>query len=287
MKKQLLVSILYCFPIFFYGQISGIGEEFEDGISDWTNTDGSTTMLSQEMHSTPYQSNQYYLLKTCDGSNTAIGEMAVVYGYGGNFYDDTWGIGFDFDVKNDNNFPLHMRLGFEGSNNVELATINSVEVPAMSDWTHVVFWVEGGFDVEVTDEGDYVPSMFGIVFDTLSNVEKIRIIHNANVSFDGEIVTGTLQVDDFNIVLLLSTEEKFLNDIQIFPNPVNDLLFINFPHAVKGKLTITSIDGKQLLTKELKAEQMQLDLSNIKSKGIYFLKIETPKGTITKKIIKA
>ena len=48
-----------------------------------------------------------------------------------------------------------------------------------------------------------------------------------------------------------------------------------------------SIEGKQLLTKELNADQLKLDLSSIKSKGVYFLKIETPKGTVTKKLIKA
>ncbi|MFK7749568.1 MAG: T9SS type A sorting domain-containing protein [Kordia sp.] len=283
MKKQLLLSILYCFPILFYGQI---GDDFEDGISNWTNTDGSTTMLTQEMHSASNEFNQYYLLKTCDGSNTAIGEMAVVCNYGGNLYDDTWGIGFEFVVKNDNNFPLHIRLGFKGFNNAELVTQESFEIPAMSDWTSVVFWVQGGSSIEVTDDGDYVPSVPGIAYETLSNVEKIRIIHNANISFDGEIVTGSLQIDDFDIILLLSIDEKFLNDIKVFPNPVVDQLFINFPTKTKGKLTLTSIDGRKLLTQDINTEQMQLDVSTIKSKGIYFLKIETPQGTLTKKIVK-
>ncbi|AXG70532.1 hypothetical protein KORDIASMS9_02772 [Kordia sp. SMS9] len=283
MKKRLLLSILYCFPILFYGQI---GNEFEDGISNWTNTDGSTTMLTQEMHSGSNEFNQYYLLKTCDGSNTAIGEMAVVYHFGGNLYDETWGTGFEFDVKNDNNFPLHIRLGFEGFNNAELVTLQSFEIPAMTDWISVIFWVQGGYDVELTDEGDYVPSIPGVFYETMSNVKNIRIIHNASVSFDGEIVTGLLKIDDFDIILLLSVDEKFLNGIKVFPNPVVDQLFINFPATTKGKLSLTSIDGRKLLTKDIQAEQMQLDVSSIKSKGIYFLKIETPQGTLIKKIVK-
>jgi hypothetical protein len=48
-----------------------------------------------------------------------------------------------------------------------------------------------------------------------------------------------------------------------------------------------SIDGRKLLTRDINTEQIQLDVSTIKSKGIYFLKIETPQGTLTKKVVKA
>jgi len=96
-----------------------------------------------------------------------------------------------------------------------------------------------------------------------------------------------LEIDAFNYYFLLATEEFFLRNIHVFPNPVADQLFINFPHKTKGTLTLTSIDGKQLLSKELTSAQMQLDVSKIKNKGIYFLKIVTTSGMLTKKIVKS
>ncbi|MGH1388127.1 hypothetical protein [Kordia sp.] len=47
MKKQLLFLLLCCSPIFFYGQIGTYQFGFEDGISNWYKTDGSTDTNTQ------------------------------------------------------------------------------------------------------------------------------------------------------------------------------------------------------------------------------------------------
>lgn len=297
MKKQLLFLLLCCFPILFYAQPPNL--DFENGITGWTNSDGSTSMLTQEMHSDSalVSLGNYFLQKTCNGSNTIEGEMAVVHHGHYNLYDTHWGTGLTIEIKNDNNFPLYIRLGIEGTNEAKLVTVVPKEVPANSDWTFISFWIGGTSDpqdeIQIIDVGNHVDSigangaLIGILNTTLSNTSKLKIIHSATPTFDGDIATGTLKIDDLDIILLLSVEEKFLNDIKVFPNPVVDQLFINFPTKTKGTLTVMSIDGRKLFTRDINTEQMQLDVSTIKSKGIYFLKIETPQGTLTKKIVKA
>lgn len=70
--------------------------------------------------------------------------------------------------------------------------------------------------------------------------------------------------------------------IHIYPNPVNDFVFV-YSNAIQIKeMALTDINGKLIL----QSYQAQLSLSSIES-GFYVLKITGNKGeTITKKIIK-
>ncbi|WP_430412639.1 T9SS type A sorting domain-containing protein [Kordia sp.] len=301
MKKQLLFTLFLCFPLFILAQVD---IDFENGtITNWTNTDGSTSVLTNETHpnnAAPILGDRF-LLKTSNGSNSSMGEMAFQYNYGtfpygGFMYGEQWGITIRFHVKNDNNFPLNLRVGIKGMNDAIVVTQTPFVIPANTDWTYIA--IESNSDIPANNPyGDFqtittgtydpnVNSNQSFIEQTLSNVVEFRIIHNTNTSYDGEFTAGTLQVDNLFTLIPLSVEEKFLQDIQVFPNPVVDQLFINFPHTTKGTLSLTSIDGKQLLSQDIKTDQMQLDMSSITSKGIYFLKIETPKGTLTKKIVK-
>ena len=82
---------------------------------------------------------------------------------------------------------------------------------------------------------------------------------------------------------------KEINDIQcnIYPNPVNDRLYIE-TQTLTQTLTVEIYDvyGRHQVT-ETPSHQgnLVIDLSNLKS-GIYFVKINTEKGNIVKRIIK-
>ena len=84
----------------------------------------------------------------------------------------------------------------------------------------------------------------------------------------------------------LSVKESASSNVQLYPNPFTNQLFVELDKVTKGTWSIISLQGQQILQGDFSSKQIQLDLSSIKSKGIYFLKIETPKGTLTKKIIK-
>jgi hypothetical protein len=118
MKKQLLLTFLLFFFAFTQAQIF---EDFESGtIPSWTNTDGSTSMLTSETHTAQTNANlgSHYIAKTCDGSNSVLGEMAFQYNFNvaaneGFLWGEQWGISFEFHVKNDNSFPLYLRVGIK------------------------------------------------------------------------------------------------------------------------------------------------------------------------------
>ncbi|WP_298511361.1 T9SS type A sorting domain-containing protein [uncultured Kordia sp.] len=84
----------------------------------------------------------------------------------------------------------------------------------------------------------------------------------------------------------LSIKEAVSLQLELYPNPFANTLSIKLKKIAKGTWSITSLQGQQILQGDFSSKQIQLDVSKIKTKGVYFLKVETAKGTITKKIIK-
>lgn len=84
-------------------------------------------------------------------------------------------------------------------------------------------------------------------------------------------------------------ENQFISNIEIFPNPANELVNINFdlsePQNVM--LSISSVTGEIIFTDEIESIEKYnkvIDISNF-AKGIYFLSIESDKSIINRKII--
>jgi len=81
-----------------------------------------------------------------------------------------------------------------------------------------------------------------------------------------------------------------LNNIQIYPNPATNNLFVSIPSSNEGDLNISLIDltGKELISRNsdliTQNNLIHLDLSGI-SPGIYFLRVSNERNTITKKVI--
>ncbi|MBC8753877.1 T9SS type A sorting domain-containing protein [Kordia sp. YSTF-M3] len=160
----------------------------------------------------------------------------------------------------------------------------STTVAANSDWTLVNFYVTNP-DLILINSGD--GSIDYLNDSPLGHVAAIKIIHNETASFDGVTETGTLKIDNFSFSLLLSLEENKKLKAKIYPNPFNDILFLEMDSISNGRLTITSIHGQELINTSFSStNQLKIDASSIKSKGVYFLKIETASGALTKKIVK-
>jgi len=82
----------------------------------------------------------------------------------------------------------------------------------------------------------------------------------------------------------LQNEEFITNSFTIYPNPVNDILFIeNNNNNMIQKIVVYDVMGKTVI--EQNDNVAQIDFSNI-TKGLYLLKITSEKETIIKKIIK-
>jgi len=75
-------------------------------------------------------------------------------------------------------------------------------------------------------------------------------------------------------------------NVIVHPNPTSGLVNINIiGENVKGKMFITDISGKIILSKNISGKQNTLDISKF-AHGLYFINIETDNGTVRKKIIK-
>lgn len=81
---------------------------------------------------------------------------------------------------------------------------------------------------------------------------------------------------------LATNEANKLNNISIFPNPVNDEININCKEKIHG-INIVNMEGKKI--KQVHPITEKIDVREL-SKGMYFLKITTEKGTYLEKFIK-
>lgn len=82
----------------------------------------------------------------------------------------------------------------------------------------------------------------------------------------------------------LSTNDVVIKDenfISVYPNPTTSMLFVKTNQEVK-RITVFSILGKKVT--EIKGSN-ELNMTNYQS-GIYILKIDTAKNSITKKVVK-
>jgi hypothetical protein len=88
----------------------------------------------------------------------------------------------------------------------------------------------------------------------------------------------------------IKDEQTIINNMVVYPNPGSDILIVSLDlkDASQTKLELTDIQGKVILAKKLGVIQgeskQSIDVSSI-SKGSYFVRVTTEKGTEVKKII--
>ncbi|MDV7185788.1 T9SS type A sorting domain-containing protein [Lutibacter sp. TH_r2] len=107
-----------------------------------------------------------------------------------------------------------------------------------------------------------------------------------NLSVPGAGISENTEVMEVLSNVVLGTSEYSLvkNTLNIFPNPVSDILNIKLSNSENIKaLTISDLNGRVVYkTNELNSE---LNVNSL-SKGMYFVSIETNKGVLTEEFIK-
>ena len=83
----------------------------------------------------------------------------------------------------------------------------------------------------------------------------------------------------------LSVDEFALNTIKIYPNPVKGNL-LNIEAKEATRFEIYDILGKKILEGNVTPTNNQVNVSKL-NKGVFILKLETPNGSISKKLIKS
>ncbi len=109
------------------------------------------------------------------------------------------------------------------------------------------------------------------------------IPNTANIYFDFNpaIVTNTCTTEFVNN---LANSSFAFNQLTSYPNPVKNLFHIS-NDMVMDSMTVTTVLGQTILTKNISASEANIDLSEL-SKGVYLVKIKAGHQEKTIKIIK-
>ena len=97
-----------------------------------------------------------------------------------------------------------------------------------------------------------------------------------------------VNIDDFVITGVLSTNNFELNNISVYPNPSQGVFNISLGDIEPNSIEVYDLTGKIILSKNeviVRNFETSLDLSNV-SQGIYFIKISANDQNIIKRIIK-
>lgn len=157
-----------------------------------------------------------------------------------------------------------------------------------------IIWDDNGQD------GLYLGMNYGVYY--IDNSLELWQPYNANLpnvivnEFDINNVTNTLFVATFGRGLwssalvddVLDSSNFMTNeDIIVYPNPASEFITIAVPQSIQASLRLFDLSGKLLQYHKDVVLDGAFTLSiEEASSGVYFLRIITSKGTITKKVIK-
>ncbi len=84
---------------------------------------------------------------------------------------------------------------------------------------------------------------------------------------------------------IFQTSDELIN-VLIYPNPVENILFVKIPHVKEFSCSIFDINGKLILErKNENSEIIEINLGNLNN-GIYFMQIQTDHAILNNKFIK-
>ena len=78
--------------------------------------------------------------------------------------------------------------------------------------------------------------------------------------------------------------EEFISSFNVYPNPVNDRLYIETEVEVE-EVVIYDVYGRQQELSAISGQQSVIDVANLNS-GVYFVKVVTENGEVVKRFVK-
>jgi hypothetical protein len=117
-----------------------------------------------------------------------------------------------------------------------------------------------------------------IVFPGTINSVSIRMTGRSSSSTDSWLVDNVLLTGQ---KLATGTSELIKTNFKVYPNPVNDVLFIQSAHLTNDTVYLYNALGELVMTKILSKTNESIDISTLSS-GVYILR----SGSFSKRIIK-
>ncbi len=186
----------------------------------------------------------------------------------------------------------NITLGDAGSYFVEVSNgcgllVSNIALVSVNDAATVSIELVGGDTLRANITGVYT-SISWYVNDSLISTGSSDTILIAAQS--GEYKTTVVSGNNcqnssapFAHFLTGLAKQHKLNNLTLYPNPANSILFVNGLMGSTGSITITDLLGKQLMKKEFTTSSIQLDVSSLLP-GMYLLQVQTEQGLAVEKI---
>lgn len=111
---------------------------------------------------------------------------------------------------------------------------------------------------------------------------QIRMDSTTGVGQRGDVAIDNIMLSSE----VLGLDELTLEAIEIYPNPIQDILTIDSPRTAIQQVKIYDIKGSLVSQKTINSQNIQLNVSTLKS-AVYFVEISTESGATTvKRIVK-
>lgn len=170
-----------------------------------------------------------------------------------------------------------------GYDNVISADTNSGVTFSFSEAVDIVSVMCSRSNFNVTHTFTPTGGNNSVVSTTQPYASKVDLKWEGVTSFTVTSSNGFYGFDDLRVYnnSTLSTDDLVLDNIKIYPNPTTDVINIKTDDPITNA-ELYSLQGQKVNTS---FSNNTVDVQNIAS-GIYFLKLRTSKGEVTKKVIK-
>jgi|GEM_PF-2290045 len=152
-------------------------------------------------------------------------------------------------------------------------------------------------DLMVYEDEIYLSYFFEDKISTYNEIDGLEVQINQDIDAPtGMLVIGEFlyfsqynankisKVDVNLLPLILGVADIDLKEITVHPNPANDFIYIESANGLNiEKITIFDLSGKIL--KDLYTDFEKIDFKSFPA-GVYYLKIQSSKGAVVKKILK-
>jgi len=137
-------------------------------------------------------------------------------------------------------------------------------------------------------EGGYLlPNWLSFNSETKTLSGKPINAQTIDIKITATDMAGESVSDIFELTVLESLNISRNNnvEIEIYPNPASDFIFINLNKIKNTNLKITDVNGKTILEKNIVSNETKIDISKF-ALGTYFIKIQNETETFIEKIVK-
>ncbi len=234
-----------------------IGMLASDGVEQVAET-GGTSIITQEINALIGSGNAYEII---NGSGLGTGPGTITIN----------------NVNVDADFPYISLITMIAPSPDWVAQINNEKLTDTNgDWKTSI-----SVEVYATDAGTDNGTTYNSADEDTDPAQDMSSLQNT-FPFSDQII-GTFV---FTLEQVLSVNDNLLqNAISIYPNPNQGEIFINnSKEVILEKAIIYTITGKKVKTFNTITNQKSLTFNSLKS-GLYFLKLDSDKGQIIKKLI--